>query len=98
MAEVITVVDATVDDETTDFTLPTAYGHSEMIIQIEISGTFTVQVLGKVAAGASYVELIAEGVINVLQVNAYMPLIRVITSGGANTPICSVYVLVGDAP
>jgi len=96
--EVITVVDATVDDETNDVTLPTAYEHSEMIIQVEISGTFTVQVLGKIHASATYIELIAEGTVNVLQPLAYMPYIRVITSGGAATPICSVYALIGDAP
>ncbi len=96
MAEVITVVDATVANETNNYTLPLAYDHEEMIVQIEISGTFTVQVLGKLHADAAYIELIAEGTINVLQPLAYMRYLSIVTSGGAATPICSVYVLVGD--
>jgi len=94
--EVITIVDATEADETNDYTLPLAYKQTEMIVQIDITSTFTVQVLGKIHADATYIELIAEGTVNVLQPLAYMQYLRVITSGGAATPFCSVYVLVGD--
>ena len=59
--QVITIADAVVADTNTDFELPNAYNvHPEAFIQIEISGTFTCQILGKLHAGASYVELIAK--------------------------------------
>ena len=97
--QVITIVDATVADENTDFQLPPhAYNeHPEMLFQIEISGTFTCQVLGKLHADASYVELIAAGTVNLIQPTVYMPFIRITTSGGASTPICSVYAMVGKS-
>jgi len=94
--EVLTAAAAVTTDTNTDFTVPNAYDHPEMFIQIEISGTFTIQILGKLHADASYVELIAAGTVNLIQPVAYMPLIRVTSSGGASTPIVSVYVMVGN--
>jgi len=95
MAQVIIIADAVVADTNTDYELPVAYDHPEAFIQVEISGTFTVQILGKLHASASYVELVAAATANYIQPVAYMPFIRVTTSGGAATPICSVYVMVG---
>ncbi len=95
--QVITIADAIVADTNTDFELPSAYNHPEAFVQIEISGTFTVQVLGKLHADATYVELIAAVTANTIQPVAYMPFLRVTTSGGASTPICSAYVMIGDS-
>lgn len=96
--QVLTIVDATVEDENTDFELPSAYSeHAEAFLQIEISGTFTCQILGKLHADASYVELVAAVTANTIQPIAFMPFIRVTTSGGASTPICSVYAMLGDS-
>ncbi len=98
--QVIPIVEATVDDENNDLELPpVAYdAHPEAFIQIEISGTFTVQVLGKLHAGASYVELVAAVTVNTIQPITYMPFVRVTTSGGASTPVCSAYVMIGKSP
>jgi len=97
--QVITVADAIVADTNTDIQLPPkAYDHHpEAFLQIEISGTFTVQILGKLHADASYVELVAAVTANTIQPVAYMPFIRVTTSGGASTPICSVYAMIGKS-
>jgi len=95
--QVVTIADAVVADTNTDFRLPPAYKHPEAFLQVEISGTFTVQILGKLHADASYVELVAAATANYIQPIAYMPFLRVTTSGGASTPICSAYVMVGDS-
>ncbi len=96
--QVITIADAVVADTNTDFELPPAYGeHPEAFIQIEITSTFTVQILGKLHADASYVELVAAVTVDTIQPVTYMPFMRVTTSGGASTPICSVYVMIGDS-
>lgn len=97
MAQVITIADAVVADTNTDFVLPVAYDHPEAFIQIQISGTFTVQILGKLHSAASYVELVPAVTVNTIQPVAYMPFLRVTTSGGASTPICTVYVMVGKS-
>lgn len=98
--QTIVIVDATVEDDDFDIELPPqSYDdHPEAFIQVEISGTFTVQILGKLHAGASYVELIAEATANYIQPVTYMPFMRVTTSGGADTPIASVYAMVGSGP
>lgn len=98
--QVLTIVDATVADENNDFEMPSGSydAQPEMFLQIEISGTFTAQVLGKLHADASYVELVAAVTANTIQPVAYMPYLRVTTSGGASTPICSVYAMVGKSP
>ena len=98
--QVITVASAVVADTNTDIELPPVpYDqHPEMLLQVEISGTFTVQILGKLHADASYVELVAAATANYIQPTVYMPYIRVTTSGGASTPICSVYAMVGKSP
>lgn len=97
--QIITLADAVTADTNTDFELPSrAYDeHPEMLLQIEISGTFTCQVLGKLHADASYVELVAAVTVNTIQPTVYMPYIRITTSGGASTPICSVYAMVGKS-
>lgn len=96
--QTIVIVDATVADENNDFELPPAYSeHAEAFIQIEISGTFSCQVLGKLHPDASYVELIAAVTANTIQPITYMPFLRVTTSGGASTPICSVWAMLGDS-
>lgn len=97
--QVLTIADAITADTNTDFELPAgAYDyHPEMHLQIEISGTFTCQILGKLHAGASYVELVAAVTANTIQPCAYMPFLRVTTSGGAATPICSVYAMLGKS-
>ncbi len=97
-SQVIPIADAVTADTNTDFELPLAYDHPEAFIQIEISGTFTCQILGKLHADASYVELVAAVTANTIQPVTFMPFIRVTTSGGASTPICSVYVMVGNSP
>lgn len=96
--QVITIVDATVADENNDFEFPSAYAeHAEAFLQVEISGTFTCQILGKLHADASYVELVAAATANYIQPVAYMPFLRVTTSGGASTPICSVWAMLGNS-
>jgi len=95
--QVITLVDATVEDESTAVELPSTYdAHPEAFIQIEISGTFTCQILGKLHGDATYVELVAAVTANTIQPVTYMPYIQVTTSGGASTPICSVYMMIGE--
>jgi len=95
--QVITIADAIVTDTNTDFELPSTYdAHPEAFIQIEISGTFTAQILGKLHADASYVELVAAVTADTIQPVTYMPYLRLTTSGGASTPICSVYVMIGE--
>jgi hypothetical protein len=98
--QVITIADAVVADTNTDIELPPqSYDDNpEAFIQVEISGTFTVQILGKLHADASYVELVAAATLNYIQPVAYMPFLRVTTSGGASTPICSAYVMIGSGP
>jgi len=97
--QVITIADAIVADTNTDFELPaTSYDEQpEAFLQIEISGTFTCQILGKLHADASYVELVAAVTANTIQPVAFMPFIRVTTSSGSATPICSVYAMIGDS-
>jgi len=96
--QVITLADAIVADTNTDIELPPAYSdHAEAFIQVEISGTFTAQILGKLHADASYVELVAEATANYIQPVTYMPFIRLTTSGGASTPICSCWIMLGDS-
>lgn len=95
--QVITLVAATVANESNDIILPNAYRHPEAFIQVEISGTFTVQILGRLHPDASWVELVAEATANYIQPVAYMPEIRVTTSGGASTPIASVYIMLGES-
>ena len=96
--QVITIADAIVADTNTDIELPNAYsGHPEAFIQIEISGTFAVEILGKLHADATYVQLIAGVAVNTIQPVTFMPFMRVTTSGGASTPICSVYAMLGDS-
>jgi hypothetical protein len=95
--QVITIADAITANTNTDIELPPkAYDmHPEMFIQVEISGTFSVQVLGKLHESASYVELVAAASANYIQPVVYMPFIRITTSGGASTPVCSAYVMIG---
>ena len=96
--QVITIADAIIADTNTDIVLPNTYkGHPEAFIQVEISGTFTVQILGRLHPSASFVELVAADTANYIQPVAYMPEIRVTTSGGASTPVASVYILIGDS-
>jgi hypothetical protein len=96
--QVITIASAIVADTNTDFEFPNAYGpHPEAFVQIEISGTYTIQILGKLHPDASYVELVAAVTANTIQPVAYMPFMRVTSSGGASTPVCSVYVMIGDS-
>ena len=97
MSQVLVIADAVVTNTNTDFELPVAYQHPEAFIQIQISGTFTCQILGKLHADASFVELVPAVTVNTIQPVAYMPFIRVTTSAGAATPICSVYVMVGES-
>lgn len=98
--QVITIADAVVADTNTDIELPPlAYNeHPEMLIQVEISGTFTAQVLGKLHADATYVELVAAATANYIQPTVFMPFIRITTSSGSATPICSAWVMIGKAP
>lgn len=98
--QVLTLASAITADTNTDFDLPVdSYDeHAEAFLQVEISGTFTVQILGKLHADASYVELVAAATANYIQPIAFMPFIRVTTSSGSATPICSVYAMVGKSP
>lgn len=98
--QVLTIADAVTADTNTDFELPiSSYDyHPEAFLQIEVSGTFTVQILGKLHADASYVELVAAVTADTIQPVAIMPFLRVTTSGGADTPICSVYAMIGNSP
>ena len=98
--QVITIADAITADTDTDIALPAPpYDtHPEAFLQVEISGTFTVQILGKLHEDASYVELVAAATASYIQPVAYMPFIRITTSGGAATPICSVWAMIGRSP
>jgi len=95
-SQVVLIVDAKTDDASTEYTMPTAYMHPEAFLQVQISGTFTVQVLGKLHADAGYIELIAAATASYIQPIAYMPYLKITRSGGADTPICSVWVMVGE--
>lgn len=97
--QVVTIANAVTADTNTDYELPPrAYDmHPEMLLQVEISGTFSVQILGKLHEDASYVELVAAASANYIQPTVYMPFLRVTTSGGASTPICSVYAMIGKS-
>ena len=98
--QVLTLADAIVADTNTDYEMPAGSydDQPEMFLQVEISGTFTIQILGKLHADASYVELVAAATANYIQPVAYMPYIRITSSGGASTPICSVWAMVGKSP
>ena len=97
--QVIQIADAVIADTNTDIILPNAYKqHAEAFIQVEISGTFTVQILGRLDPTATFVELVAAATANYLQPVTYMPEIRITTSGGASTPVCSVWIMIGDSP
>ncbi len=96
--QVIQIADTVIADTNTDFILPNTYkGHAEAFIQIQISGTFTCQILGRLDPGASFVELIAAVTANTIQPVAYMPEIRVTTSSGSSTPVCNVWVMLSDS-
>ena len=94
------IVSAVTTDTNTDVELPSgSYDiHPEAFLQVEISGTFTVQVLGKLHADAAYVELVAAATANYIQPVAYMPYLRFTSSGGASTPILNAWVMVGKSP
>ena len=94
------IVSAVVADTDTDVELPSgSYDiHPEAFLQVQISGTFTVQVLGKLHADAAYVELVAATTANYIQPVAYMPFLRFTTSGGAATPILNAWVMAGKSP
>lgn len=97
-SQVVTIADAVITDANFDFEFPLAYDHPEAFIQIEISGTYTIQILGRLHIAASFVELVPAVTVNTIQPVAFMPFMRVTASGGASTPICSVYVMVGHSP
>ena len=94
---VFRAADAVVANTNTDIELPVGYdSQPEAFIQIEISGTFTVQVLGRLSSDASYVELVAAVTANTIQPVTYMPYMRFTTTGGASTPIFSAWVMIGE--
>jgi hypothetical protein len=94
------IVTAVTADTNTDVEIDTSgYDvHAEAFLQVEVSGTFTVQVLGKLHADASYVELVAAATANYIQPIAIMPLMRFTTSGGASTPILDAWIMTGKSP
>jgi len=99
MSEVILIADAVVADTNTDYTVPLAYGHAELFLQVDISGTFNVQVLGKLHADAAYVEVVAVVAdAGYIQPIAFIPYLRITTSGGAATPIMSAWIMIGATP
>ncbi len=98
MSEVIKIANAITGDTNTDYTVPVAYGHPELFLQLSISGTFTIQILGKLHADASYVEVVAEATASYLQPIAFMPYLRITTSAGADTPIMNAWIMIGDTP
>jgi hypothetical protein len=98
--QVIKIVDGETADTNNDFVLPVSSydAHPEAFIQIEITSTFTVQILGRLHPDASFVELVAAVTADTIQPITFMPEIRVTTSGGASTPSCDVYVMIGKSP
>jgi len=98
MSEVIAIATTVTTDTNTDYTVPMAYGHPELFLQVDISGTYTIQILGKLHADASYVEVVAAATASYIQPIAFMPYLRITTSGGADTPIMSAWIMIGDTP
>lgn len=81
-----------------DLELSPAYrGHPEAVIQIEISGTATVQILGSLDGDFTPVEVIAAVTVNTLQPIAYMPLLRATISGYSSGNVI-VKVLIPESP
>lgn len=80
--QVVTITDLDNANGNYDVELPPAYrGHPEAVVQIEISGTATVQMLGAIEDDFSYVEVIAAVTANTLQPIAYIPKLRATVSG-----------------
>lgn len=61
--------------------MPTYRGHPEAVVQIEISGTATVQILGRLGSDFSFVEVIAAVTANTLQPISFIPDLRATVSG-----------------
>ena len=96
--QVIQIADAVVADTNTDFEVPSAYDdHQEMVIQVDISGTFSITLQGRLHADASWVEMVAAATASYIQPVTYMPLLRLVSAGGASTPILDAWLMVGDS-
>lgn len=69
----------------TDSGLPPAYeGQNECIIQVDISGSATVEILGRLTPDYEWVRLIAPATAGYIQPITYCPEIRVTISGYAS--------------
>lgn len=80
--QVVTITNADNANGNYDLELPVSYkGHPEAVVQIEIGGTATVQILGAIDDDFSYVEVVAAVTANTLQPIAYMPKLRATVSG-----------------
>jgi hypothetical protein len=83
--QVVTITNADNANGNYDIELPPAYrGHPEALVQIEISGTATVQILGALDDDFSYVEVVAAVTANTLSPVAYVPKLRATVSGYAS--------------
>jgi len=95
--QVVTVTNADNANGSYDIEIPTSYsGHAEAVIQIEIGGTATVQILGALDDDFSYVEVVAAVTANTLQPISYIPKLRATVTGYASGDVI-VKVLVGDS-
>jgi len=96
--QVIDITNLDNADGNYDLELSPAYrGHPEAVVQIEISGTATVQILGRLDGDFTPVEVIAAVTANTLQPIAYMPFLRATVSGYASGDVI-VKVLVPESP
>ena len=96
--QVIKIADAVVADTNTDFELPPAYGdHQEMVLQVDISGTFSITAQGRISPDAAWVELVAAATASYIQPLTFMPHIRLVSASGASTPILDAWIMVGDS-
>jgi len=95
--QVITIADAVAANGNSDLILPVSYsGHPEAIVQVEITGTATVQILGRIDGDFSFVEVVAASSVDALQPISYFPELRATVSGWSSGTV-TVKVLVGDS-
>ncbi len=80
--QVITVTDLDNANGNYDVELAPAYrGHPEAVVQIEITGTATVQILGRIDDDFTFQEVIAATTADALQPISFIPQIRATVSG-----------------
>jgi len=94
--QVIQIATAVIADTNTDFQLPASYdSHVECILQVAISGTFSITAQGRLHDDAPWVELVAAATAGYIQPIVWVPQIRLVSATGASTPVLDAWVQLG---